>query len=163
MRSITGMMINYYFICRRKLWLFANYIELEEGNENVLIGKVIDSQRFGREKHNIPVGDVMNADFIKEGRIVHEIKKSDSCHEASRWQVLFYLSELEKLGIGPTVGVLHYDEQHKSTEVTLTDENRKRLREVLNDIENEISMPSPPAAKKRPLCKKCAYYDFCMV
>ena len=67
MRNITGGMINYYFICKRKLWFFANYVELENENADVAIGKVIDESRFTQEKHHVLIADVMNADFIKNG------------------------------------------------------------------------------------------------
>ena len=37
--KITGVMIYYYFICKRKLWYFCHQITMEEGNENVQLGK----------------------------------------------------------------------------------------------------------------------------
>lgn len=36
--KITGNMINYYFVCQRKLWLFAQGLQYEEENENVQLG-----------------------------------------------------------------------------------------------------------------------------
>lgn len=33
--KITELMINYYFVCKRKLWYNSRNINLEEDNENV--------------------------------------------------------------------------------------------------------------------------------
>ena len=32
---ITGVMVYYYFVCKRKLWYFSNEIQMEGDNENV--------------------------------------------------------------------------------------------------------------------------------
>ena len=47
--NITGMMVYYYFVCKRKLWYFCHEINMEAENENVLLGKLLDenSYRFG--------------------------------------------------------------------------------------------------------------------
>ena len=39
-KEITGVMVYYYEVCKRKLWYFYNEIQMEQGNENVEIGKV---------------------------------------------------------------------------------------------------------------------------
>lgn len=48
----SGTQFNYYFICHRKLWLFANGINMEHVSDSVFDGKLIhDSsypQRSGR-------------------------------------------------------------------------------------------------------------------
>ena len=43
--KITGIMIYYYLVCKRKLWLFYNNISMEEENELVQIGKFIDNDK----------------------------------------------------------------------------------------------------------------------
>jgi len=41
--SVTGSNINYYFICKRKLWLFAHSIQMEQESENqTLLGTKVD-------------------------------------------------------------------------------------------------------------------------
>lgn len=163
MRSITGGMINYYFICKRKLWLFANYVELENESADVAIGKMIDESRFTQEKHHVLIADVMNADFIKNGHIVHEVKKAGSSQEAGEWQVKFYLRHLEELGIEDPIGVLHYDKEHKTQEIYLTEDDRERLELIINEMQEIITSPTPPSATQRAICKKCAYYEFCFI
>lgn len=39
-RSITGTMVEYYFVCKRKLYYFAKDLTMEQENESVLLGKV---------------------------------------------------------------------------------------------------------------------------
>ena len=36
-----GTIINYYFVCHTKLWLFVNRLNLEDNSEDVRIGKVL--------------------------------------------------------------------------------------------------------------------------
>ncbi len=39
--AITGTHINYYFLCHRKLWLFANGINMEHNSDHVYEDKLI--------------------------------------------------------------------------------------------------------------------------
>lgn len=39
---ITGVMIYYYFVCKRKLWYFCHDIRMETENEDVMLGKILD-------------------------------------------------------------------------------------------------------------------------
>ena len=48
--NVTGIMIYYYFICHRRLWYFANQINMEQNSELVEIGKIIDETTYSKEK-----------------------------------------------------------------------------------------------------------------
>lgn len=52
-KQITGVMVSYYFICKRKLWLYARNIQLENENEEVLIGRQIHEESYRREKKTL--------------------------------------------------------------------------------------------------------------
>ena len=69
--NITGVMIYYYFICQRKLWYFANEINMEQNSELVSIGKTIDETSYKREKKSILIDNTINIDFIKDGAVLH--------------------------------------------------------------------------------------------
>ena len=71
MKSVTGLMFYYYFICQRKLWYFANEINMEQNSELVSIGKVLDETSYSREKKNIMIDNTINIDFIKNGAVLH--------------------------------------------------------------------------------------------
>ena len=73
---ITGVMIYYYFVCKRKLWYFCHEINMESGNEDVQLGKILDETSYGRSEKHIQINGEINIDFIKEHRELHEIKKS---------------------------------------------------------------------------------------
>ena len=45
-QNVTGTQINYYFICKTKLWLFSHHIQMEHENEDVQIGKLIHDTRY---------------------------------------------------------------------------------------------------------------------
>lgn len=63
---VTGVMIYYYFVCKRKLWYFINEINMESDNENVMLGKLLDENSYRRDDKHINIDNVINIDFIKE-------------------------------------------------------------------------------------------------
>ena len=48
--DISGEQINYYFICKTKLWLFSHKIEMEHSSDLVLFGKYLDENTYKKEK-----------------------------------------------------------------------------------------------------------------
>lgn len=44
--TITGTEFNFYQLCRRKLWLFANGINMEHTSELVYEGKLIHEESY---------------------------------------------------------------------------------------------------------------------
>ena len=93
--NITGVMIYYYFICQRKLWYFANEINMEQNSELVSIGKTIDETSYKREKKSILIDNTINIDFIKDGAVLHEVKKTKAIEEAGIWQLKYYMYYLK--------------------------------------------------------------------
>ena len=55
--KITGIMLYYYFVCKRKLWLFYNGISMEDENENVQIGKFLDENTYCNERKHIIINN----------------------------------------------------------------------------------------------------------
>ena len=98
-KEITGVMVYYYEVCKRKLWYFYNEIQMEQGNENVEIGKVLDEETYKRDKKHINIDNIINIDFIRSKGILHEVKKSNKIEEASILQVKYYLYFLHKKGV----------------------------------------------------------------
>ena len=62
--KITGVMIYYYFVCKRKLWYFCHEINMEAENENVLLGKLLDENSYREKEKHINIDNVINIDFI---------------------------------------------------------------------------------------------------
>ena len=69
---VTGVMIYYYFVCKRKLWYFINEINMESDNENVMLGKLLDENSYRRDDKHINIDNVINIDFINKINNAHE-------------------------------------------------------------------------------------------
>ena len=94
------------FCLQRKLWFFANEIQLENENEDVIIGKLIDENSYSRELKHVLIDNTVNIDFIKEWKILHEVKKRKSIEEAGIWQLKYYIYFLKERGINIEKGIL---------------------------------------------------------
>lgn len=156
----NGIKVNYYFVCKRKLWLFDRGIQLEENSEKVTLGKLLHDTAYPSDtKRDIIIDNLISIDIVSGGNI-REIKYSRKMEEADRWQLYYYLFYLEQFGIKKK-GIINYPRQRKREFIELTDSIRKQMIEILKDIKNILSLPKPPPVKKLPYCKKCAYYTFC--
>ena len=162
-KDITGLMVYYYEFCKRKLWYFVNEIQLEKNNSNVILGKLLEENTYTRDEKKINIDGVINIDFIRSKKVLHEIKKSNSIEPASLLQVQYYLYYLEKKGLIGLKGILDYPLLKQTVEVNLTDEDRENLDNIIIGIKEILRKESPPALEKKGICKKCAYFDLCFV
>lgn len=163
MKKITGVMVYYYFVCKRKLWYFINDVTMEHGSELVGIGKLIDEASYKREKKNILVDENINIDFLKDWKVIHEIKKSKKIEEASKWQLKYYIWLLKDKGVDIEKGILDYPLLRRREDVFLDEEDEKQLQNILNEIEKIGLLELPPEINKKSICKKCAYYELCYI
>ena len=162
--NITGTHFNYYLICHRKLWLFANGINMESTSDLVYEGKLLHETSYPRrsEKYQEIAIDGIKIDYYDpKNKVVHEIKKSDKHEEAHEWQVKYYLYVLEQNGVEGATGLLEYPRLHKTDEVLLTTPDREAISEMLMDIETIINAEQCPERISKPKCRNCSYFDFC--
>lgn len=162
-KEVSGTMFYYYFVCKRKLWFFSNEIQLENENEDVKLGKLIDDNSYSREEKHILIDNTINIDFIKDWKILHEIKKQKSIEKAGIWQVKYYLYFLKKRGIYLEKGILDYPKLKKREEIFLSEEDEKEIEKVLENIKEIIQEEKPPKLEKLKICKKCAYFEYCYI
>ena len=162
-KDITGLMVYYYEVCKRKLWYFTNDIQLEENNSNVILGKLLEENTYTRDEKKINIDGVINIDFIRSKKILHEIKKSNSIEPASVLQIQYYLYYLEKKGLVGLKGILDYPLLKQTVEVNLADSDRENLENIIIGIKEILGKESPPILEKKNICKKCAYFDLCFV
>ena len=162
-KQISGTMFYYYFVCKRKLWFFSNGIQLEEDNEDVILGKLIDENSYSKELKHILIDNTVNIDFIKDWKILHEVKKQKSIEEAGIWQLKYYLYFLKIRGIKIEKGILDYPKLKKREEVFLSKDDEKKIKEILSEIEKITLMEKPPELEKLKICKKCAYFEYCYI
>jgi len=161
---ITGTHFNYYLICHRKLWLFANGINMEANSDLVYEGKLIHETSYPRrsERYQEIEMDGIKIDYYDpKNRVVHEIKKSDKHEEAHEWQVKYYLYVLEQNGVENCTGLLEYPRLHKTDEVFLTQPDREAIKEMLLKIDQIINTENCPDRITKQKCRKCSYFDFC--
>jgi len=162
---INGTLINYYFHCKRKCYLFAHRINLEDNSEDVRIGRIlheINDESYKRSEISI---DNIKIDKLTRDYLV-EIKKSDSDVESAKWQVLLYLYKLKQKGIikkGKIEFVENKKQDKKVHYIELDEEKESELMKVLQDLKKLILIPLPPAPVFKNKCKKCAYYEYCFI
>lgn len=161
--NVTGIMVYYYFICERKLWYFANQIGMEQNSELVSIGKTIDDSSYSREKKSILIDNTINIDFINNGAVLHEVKKTKSIEEAGIWQLKYYMYYLENKGVEDVRAEIDFPLLRERKEVFLNEEDKIVLDNVIKNIEDIIGLDSPAKVKKLNICNKCAYFDLCYV
>lgn len=161
--KITGIHIYYYTVCKRKLWFFHHNIQLEQENEDVKIGKVIDESTYLRDNKHINIDNVINIDFIRSSKVIHEVKKSRSIEEASILQVKYYLFYLYEKGVREVKGKIDYPLLKQTINVELTENDIKEITEMIKNIKEIVLLKSPPCFKKQKICKKCAYYELCFI
>ena len=160
----TGTHFNYYLICHRKLWLFANGINMESTSDLVYEGKLLHETSYPRrsEKYQEIELDGIKIDYYDpKNKVVHEIKKSDKHEEAHEWQVKYYLYVLDQNGIQGATGLLEYPKLHKTQEVLLSIPDKETIKEMVQNIEAIIHAENCPNRIQINRCKNCSYFDFC--
>ncbi|MBE6140119.1 MAG: CRISPR-associated protein Cas4 [Firmicutes bacterium] len=160
--KINGTQINYYFICKTKLWLFSHNIQLEDESENVKLGKILHEDSYKREKEFL-IDNLINVDFIKLTDCVeiHEVKKTQKMEKSHVYQLLYYMYYLKnEKDIENIKGFLDYPKNRKKKEVFLTNEDEIKLLKIIEDI-HKINVNEMPKPKKSKICRKCAYFEFC--
>ncbi len=162
--NITGTHINYYFICHRKLWLFANGIHMEHHSELVAEGKLIHETSYPRraERYQEVELDGIKIDYYDaKDKVIHEVKKTSKMEDAHEWQVKYYIYKLQQEGIDGVTGILEYPKLKKTTEVLLIERDCKEIEAMMQKIETIIHQEKAPEIIESRVCKKCSYQDFC--
>lgn len=160
---ISGTHVYYYFVCKRKLWCFSKSIRMEHLDENVQLGKLLDESSYNRDSGQVMIDETVNIDFIRDWKVLHEVKKSRAIEEAGIWQLKYYIYFLREKGIAIENGVIDYPKLRRREEVELSEEDEQTLMRVLADIEEICSQEKPPKVIEKPICKKCAYFEYCYI
>lgn len=172
--NLTATHINYYRVCHRKLWLFANEIQMEQTSDLVTDGKVIEeesyrqrSERYSQISLSIEYQSVFltgKIDFFDtKNKVVHETKRSNKVEDAHVWQVKFYLWLLELNDIEAQKGIIEYPKLRETETVVLTDADREYLKKTVLEIQKLVASEHCPPVINAKICKSCSYYDFCYV
>ncbi|MDD2438149.1 MAG: CRISPR-associated protein Cas4 [Massilibacteroides sp.] len=164
--NVTATLINLYHVCKRELWLHANNIRFEHTSDLVYEGKMLHETSYPQRSERyeeLEIGGCKIDFYDAKNKVIHEIKKSDKIEEAHEWQVKYYIYVLEKNGVEGVTGILEYPSMRQKTSVSLTEEDRRMLMDVEQDIMRIIEKEECPLVIKSRICKKCSYYEFCYV
>ena len=163
--EINGTLVNYYVHCKRQCYLHGNRLNLEDNSEQVKIGKAIHEEKAEEKKDTEITVDNIRLDRLTKEYLT-EIKKSDADVEASKWQLLYYLSVLKEKGV-IRKGRLEFVEKNKKENkvlyLELTEELEEQLRKYVREIEELLQSEKIPECVYAPKCKKCAYYEYCYI
>jgi CRISPR-associated exonuclease Cas4 len=164
--KVIATHINYLHICHRKLWLFANGIQMEHTSDLVFEGKYTGENTYKQrnEKFKELELDGVKIDFYDhKDKIVHEIKKSDAHQDAHIAQVKYYLYVLQKNGIENATGILEYPKARKTIEVKFEKTDTALAQKWEKEVKYIIESDNVPEKLQKSKCKNCSYFDFCWI
>jgi CRISPR-associated exonuclease Cas4 len=162
--QVTGTHINYYLICRRKLWLFASGMNMEHTSDLVTEGKLIHETSYPQRSERyteLEIEGIKIDYYDARNRVVHEVKRGNSREEAHAWQVKYYLYVLRRNGVEGATGILEYPKLRQTEEIDLSERDCTELAEIEANITELIASETCPARLDRKHCRSCSYEDFC--
>ena len=163
LEDITGVMVQYYVTCKRELWFYCNQINMNYDNDDINIGKLIHEKSYSRENKEVRVDNLVFDYVKKDGCLsIFEVKKSSKLTFGAEYQLYFYLYIMGRF-VSEIKGVLVYPKEKKKEELKLDDEKIKEIESILEGILNISALEKPPIAKNKNYCKKCSFYELCMV
>ena len=160
----TGTHIAYLHICHRKLWLFANGLNMEHTSDLVAEGKLIDENSYPQRANRyqqLAIEGIKIDHYDAQLGIIREVKKSNKKESAHLAQLKYYLFVLERNGVEARHGILEYPKLRITEEVWLTDDDRKEIPIWESNVINIIEQEFCPKRIEKTICKKCSYFDFC--
>jgi CRISPR-associated exonuclease Cas4 len=156
---VTGVMMQYYYVCERELWFASRHLEIDRENPNVVRGTRVDDTAYIDERENLSLG-MISLDLLQDGRVV-EVKPSSSLEEPARMQLSYYLWYLDEVAGVSRSGVLAHPTERRRETVELTEERAEKVESAIRSIHDIVTRDTPPEAVEKPYCSACAYHDFC--
>lgn len=166
MLNLTATHINYYFVCHRKLWLFANGIQMEHTSETVAEGKLIGETTYtdrSQQYTEVEVDGIKIDFYDAKNKVVHEVKKSDKVEKAHIAQVKYYIYKLGQQGIEGVTGLIEYPKMRQRETVQLELGDQEMIQTWETNIREMVASEVCPPLLRKPICKQCSYFDFCYV
>lgn len=170
--NLTATHINYFQLCKRKLWLFANGINMEHTSDTVYDGKLLHettypqrAEKYSEIELNTTWQNISltgKVDFYdRNEKVIHETKRSNKVETAHEWQLKFYIWLFELNGIHHVSGKIEYPKLRTTSEIFLNDTERNLLLNMVPKIQQTIQNDNCPQVIHAKICKSCSYYDFC--
>lgn len=157
---VTGVMMQYYFVCKRELWFLSRDVEIDRDTVSVVRGTSVDDSAYGEKRRSMSIDGTIALDLLDDGRVV-EVKPSSKLTEPARMQLSYYLWYLKHVTGIEKEGVLAHPRERKREPIELTEDREKKVEESIRGIYEVINQEVPPSAEEKPYCPSCAYHDFC--
>lgn len=159
---VTGVMMQYYAVCKRELWFYLQDVSIDEENEHVHRGTRVDETAFADERESVNLG-MIAPDLLEDGRVAEIKPSSGGTGDGRELQLYYYLWYFEHVLGSERDGVLIYPTENKRETVTLTESDEDRVENAIRHIHELRTRSSPPPLEEKPFCAACAYQDFCWV
>lgn len=153
-------MVQYYEVCERELWFMSRGLDIDRDAANIRRGTHVDETSYRDLRESFQINGRIAIDVLDSGEVM-EVKASSSLEEPARLQLLYYLWYLEEVLDIEKEGVLAYPTERERERVSLTDETRSRIEEVLRGVIEVVESETPPPLEKKPVCEACLYQDIC--
>ncbi len=157
--EIGGTLIRSFVTCSTQLWYFSHGINLDYDNEDMLIGREIHRTGFARYLKERQSGPI-KIDVFRKNMIV-EVKKSGSNMEATIWQTKYYMWYMKRIHGISMKAKIYIPSEKRSIPVTLEEGDGEIIEEMIAEIEKIRSSNIPPVPERKPICKRCSYYELC--
>ncbi len=164
--NITGTHIAYLHTCHRKLWLFANGIQLEHTSDIVAEGKLLAETTYldrARKYTELAIGGIKIDFYDAKNRVIHEVKKSDKIENAHIAQVTYYMYVLAKNGVENPIGMIEYPKLKQRETIDWDDDFIGKAKEWEERVKSIVLSDYCPPLIQKVICKNCAYYELCYI
>ncbi|HEY9259806.1 CRISPR-associated protein Cas4 [Chitinophaga sp.] len=173
--QLTATYINYYHVCHRKLWLFANGVNMEHTSDVVYDGKLLHEISYPQraDKYTeIDLSATTDDGILLSGKIdfydvkektIHEVKRSDKMEEAHEWQLKYYVWLLKLNDVSDVRAVLEYPKIRETKILKLSDADEIYLELIVKKILLLQEVEECPPKINAKICKNCSYYDLCYI
>lgn len=157
---VTGVMMQYYYACKRELWFLSRDVEIDRESPSIVRGTNVDETSYREKRHNVSIDGTISIDVLDSGQIV-EVKPSSALVEPARMQLSYYLWYLDRVTGVEKTGVLAHPTERERETIVLTDERAAKVEGAIRGIYEVVQRKTPPPAEEKPYCESCAYHDFC--
>ena len=127
-------------MCKKETLVFTAYYHGTD-SQYIEIGKILHEESFKREKKEILIDGTIMVDFSSRTTI-HETKSTTAIDEASVTGALLYIILRRKVFTG-VKGIIHYYKNRQKEQVLLTDNERKKLDEIIERVEEIKNLAIP--------------------
>lgn len=157
---ITGLMVQYYHVCKRELWFMSRGIDIDRETTNIQRGTHVDETSYQNARSSFMIGNRIQLDVLDSGDVM-EVKVSSTLEKPARMQLLFYLWYLREIHDVEKDGVLAYPTERKRESITLDETATEEVESTIQGILDVVDREQPPELEKKPYCDSCLYQDIC--